>query len=452
MIMLSILAGSVIAFLLLYVVITKKAAINLNERSAGAKVKNRAAIIRAANRRLAKNPRDSDSLLSLAELHYEEQDFEESFKFYQKLVDLCAIVPELDGFEITLRHGMTALKTNKYDEAYKSLIFAKSFKRIDFDLDNNLGYLEYRKKNYQRAESLLQSARKLNPEALSSCKYLGICRSKLGKFKDAVSYLSRWLESHPEDKESRFALAKCYYHLTQFEPAEAIFRQLRADPRYGSRASLYSGTIHLNSRNYEQAIFDFEVGLRLENATTKLALELKYCLAAAHVQMKDLDQAVMLLRDICAINPNFRDASKLLKKYKELSANQTFKDYLMASTSQFSILCRRIVQNYFDKSDTRITDVSSLSDDCIDILTEVITRKWEEVVIFRLMRNSSNLGDLAVRNFHMRMKDLRAGRGIFITAGTFNEKAKEFAQARLLDLLDKESLLKLLRQLSIKPS
>ncbi len=46
------------------------------------------------------------------------------------------------------------------------------------------------------------------------------------------------------------------------------------------------------------------------------------------------------------------------------------------------------------------------------------------------------------------MKDLRAGRGIFIAAGAFNEKAEEFVQARLIDLLDKESLLKLLKKVS----
>ncbi len=445
----SITASSIVALAIFYFAVLRKGHSNADKRSSKvSRSRDRGVVLRSAKRRLTRNPKDSSALLSLAELYYEEQDFESSYQYYQKLTDLCAIEPGLDEFEITLRHAMSALKTKKYNEAYNSFAFAKSLDKADFDLDNNLGYLEYLRKNYQRAESLLRSAKKLQPEALLTCKHLGLCCSKLGKFKEAVSYLSQWLESQPEDKESRFVLAKCYFHLTQFKPAEHIFKQLRADPQYGAQASLYSGTIHMNNKSYENAIMDFEVGLRQEKETTKLALELKYRLAAAYVQMENLNQAVVLLRAIWEVNPNFRDVGEVLKKYQELSTNQSFRSYLMATASEFSNLCRNIAQNYFEKASTRIMDISSSDDDCVDILTEVVTRKWEDVVIFRLMRNNNNLGDLAVRDFYIRMKDLRAGRGIFITAGTFNKKAEEFVEARLIDLLDKESLLKQLKKLS----
>jgi len=80
------------------------------------------------------------------------------------------------------------------------------------------------------------------------------------------------------------------------------------------------------------------------------------------------------------------------------------------------------------------------------VLAEIRTPKWEDITLFRFMRTTGQTGELVMRDLQSRMKDLRAGRGFCLSAGTFSEGALEFVEARFIDLVNKDSFLKLLRQ------
>ena len=53
-----------------------------------------------------------------------------------------------------------------------------------------------------------------------------------------------------------------------------------------------------------------------------------------------------------------------------------------------------------------------------------------------------------LRDMHSRIKDLHAGRGYCLSAGSFTEGASAFVEARLIDLLDKDELNKVLKRTS----
>lgn len=411
------------------------------------KAKDRSSILKVANRRLARNPKDAEALLSLADLYYEEENFETSLIHYQKLINLCATNEDLDEFEITVRHAISALRIKAYDDAYKNFMIARSYERTNFELDYNHGYLEFIRKNYERAAVLLQSASKQRPDFLQTYKYLGISYSRLGHHTDAIDALKKWLEVEPADKEASFAVAQSYFHLNQFELADKLLSQLRVDPAFGPKACLFSGTIHINKKDYDRAIENFEIGLRHGTIPPKIAHELKYRLAAAFVRKQDLESAVRLLREICEVDPKFRDANDLLSRCKELNANKNLKTFLMASESEFSNLCRKLVHSHFGKVSTKILDLTSQKNEFTDILAQVTTSKWEDLILFRFIRTGGSIGDLVIRDFHGRIKDCKAGRAVCMTPGTFNNSAITYVEARLIDLIEKEGLLKLFKRL-----
>jgi len=411
------------------------------------KAKDRSSILKMANRRLTRNPKDTEALLSLADLYYEEENFETSLIHYQKLIDLCATNENLDEFEITVRCAISALRIKAYDNAYKNFMIARSFKRTSFELDYNHGYFEFIRKNYERAAVILHSASKQKPDFLRTYRYLGISYSRLGRHIDAIDALKKWLEVEPGDKEARFTVAQSYFHLNQLEPAGKLLSQLRADPTFGPKASLFAGTIHMNKKDYDRAIENFEIGLRHRTIFSKIAHELKYRLAAAFIRKQDLESAVRLLREICEVDPSFRDANDLLNRCKELNANKNLKAFLMAPESEFSTLCRKLSQRHFVKASTKILDVVSQKNEFTDILAQITTSKWEDLILFRFIRTGGTIGDLVIRDFHSRIKDCKAGRAVCMTPGTFNDSAKAYVEARLIDLIEKEGLLKLFKRL-----
>lgn len=415
------------------------------------RIQDRGAVLRAAEKKLAQDPRDPEANAAVADLHYREENYAEAYKHYRLLLDLCAANPGLDEFEITVRHALCALHAKREEEAYKGLVVAWSMDKGSFDVNHNLGVLEYKRKAYQRAESLLAAAEVAQPAHALTAKYLGLAEFRLKKYAASSSLLRKWLDAHPEDKECLAVQGQCYFHMKRYDLASRIFSHLRPDPEHGPLACLYAATMRLNEKDYQGALADLEIGLRHQNLSAEVALEMRYRMAAAHMKLDRIEQATAAWREIVAIDPQFKDTQQLLKTYQELSANKYLHTYLLASSSEFVNLCRRLARVSIEEGTVKITDVALRGNEYADVLVEISARKFEEIVLFRFLRSTGDVGDLLLRDLNARLKDIRASRGVCFTAGKFGDIARAFVEARLIDLGEKEQLLKLFDKLSRRP-
>ena len=407
----------------------------------------RTATVREANRALAQNPKDAQALAALADIYYSDQEWDKAMRTYAILIDLVPTNPSLDEHEVTLRHGLSAMQTGDYPNAYKSLMLARRDHEDQFDINYNLGRLEIRRKNYDRAVQLLRSAQQARPEHTGTAKHLGQAFFRTKRYREATSLLRRAVEAEPDDRESSFYLGQAYYEAGQTEDAVRVFGHLRADPVYGPRASLMAGSLHLKSRRYDEAEMDFQIGLRHASIPPEVMLELRYRLAATYTKKQKLDKALEALQEIARANPSYKDVAAQIERARELAGNRNLQTYMMASTSEFVGLCRRIVTSYFPGSRTKITDIAVSRSDHIDILAEVSTAKWEDTMLFRFVRSSSAVGELVLRDLHARIKEVHAGRGMCVCAGDFSEGAVAFVEARLIDLIGKDELTRLFKRL-----
>jgi len=203
-------------------------------------------------------------------------------------------------------------------------------------------------------------------------------------------------------------------------------------------------------KQYQKAIMDFEIGLRHPDIPVETLVELKYRLAAAYLRTQEISKAVSILNEIQSIYPSYKDVPAQLAKYRELNSNHNLQVYLMGATGEFVTLCRKIALSFFPKAKVKITDIAVNKNDWADILAEVETSKWQDIILFRFIRSTGNVGELTVRDFHARLKDVKAGKGFCVSAGTFSDEAKRFVEARLLDLLDKDQLQKLLNSIDAR--
>ena len=417
-----------------------------NATSPGFSARDRDTAVREANRRLAQNPKDAGALSILADLYYNEEAWEKAMKTYTLLMNLCSTNPDLDEFTITLRYGLSAMKLKDFDEAYKGLVLARTFRSDLFEVEYNLGFLEYRRKNFERAVTLLNDAQSMQPEHLETQKYLGQSLYRVRKFPESIAVLRKVIDQRPDDKETLFVMGQSYLELGQSEQATRIFSHLRPDPVLGPQACLFAGTLRMNSRQYDQAQMDFEIGLRHAEIKPEIQLELKYRLASAYGKTQEVTRALPLLSDIYDVNPGYKDVASQINRMRELASNENLQTFLVSPVSDFVALCRKVVSSYFPQAKVKITDISVARNEYADILTDVETTTWQDIILFRFIRTTGQVGELLLRDFHSRLKDLKAGRGFCLTAGDFTEEAKKFVEARLIDLIEKEELLKLLNR------
>ena len=410
------------------------------------------AAIKEANKRLAQNPNDPEALNILANVFFQEQNWERALKTYESLIDQISLghSSKIDNFEVFLRHGLCARKLNMLDLAYKSFSMARTFRQENFEVNYELGVLEFERKNYEKSIMLLKQARSQDPDNPTVLRYMGHALFKLKKPKEAMNFIRKAIDLAPGDKESLYTLAECYHEANQVEQALRIYNHLRADPIMGPNACLIAGGIHLESRQYEAAIADFEIGLRHQSIKPDVLTELRYKLATTLLKTNEINKAIPYLKQLHSENPTYKDVNVLLGKYMELNANRNLQTFLMGSSADFVALSRRIVMSYFSKAKVKIINISVNKNEWADILAEVDTTKWSDLIMFRFIRTQGSIGELIVRDFHSHLKDVKAGKGICITVGSYTDEAKRYTEARLIDLIEKDQLQAILHSLDSK--
>ena len=405
--------------------------------------KNKAAVIREATKRLAQNPNDSAALLMVGDIYFQDQDWEKAYASYAPLLDQMSGRIPSEQFEISLRYGISAMKTDRFMEAKKGLLLAKNINPNHFEINYNLGYIYYIQKEYEKAVPFLRKALLTQPDNVMTLKYLGYTLQSLRKYQEALPSLKKVLDVQPDNKEALFAMGECFYEIGSNDQALKIFTHLRVSPEIGSRAALYAGLIRMRANQLEKAIEDFEIGLKHDSIPLDIMNELRYNLATARIKTQDLQKALVQLKEIQTVSPGYKDVASLIMRYQELNQNKNLHTYLMSGQSEFVGLCRRIVSRFFPNAKVKILDISVLAT-YTDIVAEIDTPKWADLVIFRFFRSQGSVGELVLRDFHGRIKEMKAGKGICMTAGTFTEEARRFTEGRPMDLFDKNRLNKVL--------
>ena len=413
----------------------------------GGKQKNRASIIRDATKKLAHNPQNIQALTPLAELYYSEHIWDKALPLYETLAGLAAHHTEIDIAEVNLRQGVCLVKLGKAPEAVQMLLTALKALPDSYEANFYLGQALLKTNDFEKGIPLLKKSLQMNPETQGVYQPLGIACYKAHKFKEAAQYLRLALNENPEDKEALFALAESMQECGFPDKALKIFSHLRPDPQFGAQASLYAGIIHTKMQQLDKAAQDFEIGLRISDIPQEILLELNYRLAACYFRANKIPAGLECLNRIQAIVPVYKDVNQLIARYKELNQNSNLQIYLTSGTSDFAALCRNLVKAFHAKSFVKIIDVAVITDS-IEILCEVENSKWEDKELFRFYRNSGSIGELFVRDFHSKIRDTKCDKGFCITSGSFSEEAHKYIDGRPIDLIEKASLMKLLKLIS----
>jgi tetratricopeptide (TPR) repeat protein len=405
------------------------------------------AALKDAEKRLARNPHNADALAFIGDYQFQQNDWKNALKTYETLTGLPLSEAKVDEAQVNLRAAICAVNLNFLDEAYKYIVVAHSINPSNFEVSYNFGNIEFLRKNYEKAVMYLQQSYSINPEYAPAVRLLGHAYFKLKRTKESMLYIRKSMELAPNDKESLFTLAECYFEAGQKEQSERIYSHLRPDPVWGAEACLRSGLINVDYHQDEKAIADFEIGIKHKDIKPDIAIELHYQLGSAYLRLQKIAEAIQHLQIVQHSIQGYKDTDNLVAKYKELNANKNMQIYIMAPAAEFIALCRKIVLSYFPKAKVKITKTQITSNDWADIVAEVDTPKWSDIVMFRFIRTQGAIGELVLRDFQSHLKDIKAGKGICMGVGLFSDEAKRFTEARLIDLIEKERFVPILKSL-----
>ena len=412
------------------------------------KQKERQVIVKEATKKLTSDPHNINALTELGNLYYKERDWAKAYPLYTTLVSLTSSRMGMNVAEVTLRHGVCALNLSKPQEALKSLLESRKLNPDTFDVNFYLGKTLVEQKEFDKAIPLLKKAITINNDVPECYAAIGRAYYLSKKYKESLPYLRKALDTNPEDKELLFSMADALNESGNPDRAIKVFMHLRPDPVYGAQSCLAAGIYHTRCNQLDAAIKDFEIGTKHENTPLDLMLNIKYRLAQCYIKSNNMTAGLTLLKNIQFLSPNYKDVPTLITKYQELNQNTNLRTYMIGTSNEFVAICRKIVSTFFKKSRTKVIDIN-VSADYAELLTEIDTDKWQDVISFRFYRTTGSTGELYVRDFHAKIRDEKAGRGICFTAGTFSDEARKYIEGRPIDLIEKAQLSKILSSLEM---
>ena len=160
----------------------------------------------------------------------------------QKLLD------EKKDVEGSIKHYRKAIQFyDKYSEAHLAL---------------GLIYLDVGK--YEEAQSALQRANELNPNAPGGFLALGAMLNRQKKFDDAEKALTHGLELKPDVPEGQYELAKAYWAIGKWQDAEPHAQKAVALAPTMAPVHVLLGNISLRRQDPLGAIKEFQEYLRLD--------------------------------------------------------------------------------------------------------------------------------------------------------------------------------------------
>ncbi len=411
------------------------------------KRKDVSSLMRDATKRLTQNPQDVTGLNMMGEVAFQQQNWEKAYSCYASLMDKIAELPLKEQRVIMLRCGITAVKTSRNVEARRALMRAYAIDPQDSDTNYYLGLVHYLDKEYEKATSHFKKTLLVRSGNYLALKYLGQAFQKMHKYSEAIPNLKKAMDVKPDDKEVMFAMGECFYETGSAEKCLKILDRLRADPGFGAQSSLYTGMIRAKSGQYKEAKEDFLIGLKHMNVPLDTANDLRYRLSQAYIKLGEINQALTVLRELQQLSPGYKDVAMLMNLYQEMNKNKNLQTYLMAGQSEFVGLCRRLVGRFYGNTGkVKILDIMVLTD-YSDIIVEVNTPKFSDIVVFRFFRSQGSIGELLLREFHAKIRDTKGGRGICLTPGSFTDDAIRYSEGRPIELYDKTKLSAMLNKI-----
>ncbi len=410
--------------------------------------KGKNAIVREFEKKLAHDPHNIPALEMLGSVYYEEGNWEKTFSIYKILYDLSVAHTEISVAKSTQRMGIAAFNLGKIDDSLNSLMISMQKDPGDYDTNLYCGKAFYAKGAYDKALICFKKAKLIHPDITEVNEQIGLCLYKIQKFKDSLPYLKNAIDEKPGNKELLFYMAVAMSECGLYDKALKLFIHLRPDPEFGAQSCLEAGKLHERLKNYSDAIQDYEIGMKLQGVPEQISLQIKYKCANAYIATNDISGGLNLLRKIQALHSGYKDVDSLVARYQDLTKNKNLQIYLLAGTSDFVVLCRKFISTYYKDAFVKIEDVSVASE-TVEIICLIEGNRWESKEMFRFYRTSTVIGDIYVRDFHSKMRDLKCDSGLCVTMGTFSESAHKYTEGRPVDLIEKDELCSVLNKISI---
>ncbi|MCU0244541.1 MAG: tetratricopeptide repeat protein [Acidobacteria bacterium] len=265
--------------------------------------------------------------LQLAQIYTQQRDYTAAAASYRKVTQL-----DPSRGEAFYGLGQILMKQTQYKDAAEAFEKAAAQGQSGPEVQLELGAAFEAQQDWAKAAAAYErAAAAAPPEAAAAAKHrLGVCRTNLGEYDQAVAALLEAQQGLPKDLKVREALADAYAKAGRLENAEAVYfamAELNPNEAKNYYRQLYQTATAAGRHDRAVPPLKRIIELDPKNETNF------YYLGMAYFNHQKYDEAVAAFRDSLALKPDYEYAWYQIgssyfqaKKFKE--AAEAYKKYV----------------------------------------------------------------------------------------------------------------------------
>lgn len=332
-------------------------------------------------------------------------------------------------------------------EAYRYLRMAHGVDSTNVEVNYNLAVFEYESGSYDEAFNYASRVIRMEPHHIDGNYYMGMAALQKGQLDQALQGLRKTLELKPDHFQANFSLGRVYAQRGNRQGARQYFkaalnRATNNDQR--GQVYYYLGTIEKRSGDHQGAVKFLESALKLYSGSD-LRLKIYSDLLDIYEEKKNIPMVIRTLRSILKEDPDDKAALSKLNHYRELNTNSMLQKYEVLPEEEFMQFCVEVA-----KTITKLDKIGSVErnmDGSFDLLASRSNKVEYVVFLFRFIRSGGDIGEMPVRDLYEKMRSNNAEKAVFVCNSQYTKSAQNFAQTRVVTLIDKPGLIKYLERM-----
>ena len=376
--------------------------------------------------------KDNKSELALMELKYVDQH----------------AVFDANLSELEFRQEIAPLYTkfNQPDEALKQYLLLTKLNPRDAENFYNVARIYEAKGKSDAALGFYDKTIKLNKRHVKAHAAMGLLLFRAKQLQEAKKEIDLAISLSPETFSSYYYLGKILKENKDFPGAVKAFEKAQRDSEFRQKALIECGTCYMAGNSIDNAINCFERAISsVKDSEKQETLYARYFLASCYEKTRKIEKAIEQWELIYAKNHSFRDVAAKLSEYKDLQANDSLKEYLTSSEENFLQICKNACIAGIKLEPQQITMQKW---GCQILATEAKDADWRSIrkqaFLIKFFRETDPLEDFIVRKTLDEIKSQNCSKAFICSSSGFTRSAIAAAENRPCELVNKESLEKLL--------
>ena len=403
------------------------------------------------NNQLARNPNNRNARLTLATAYYRNRKWELAYKHYHLLFS-TSFEPRVrteEEFIDRVRYGYSAHKSGKAEVATQVMQTLNDWPFQNPTYLMTYGYIFYDRKEYLKALDCFEYARLQNQNNSNAIKYAAYCNYQLGSHSDTVRLLEQLHNKGGGDRRSSRYLIQSYINRGQYAKGTALLHQLINSPHDQLFALENLGDIESKLRNNAEAAKHYIASLEIiPEAESEHRHQVLYKLAHIYFNDDESNKAVAALKQIVAVDPGFKDADKLIRRYSQYTDKTGIDRFLRLPSDTFTTVCMQIIRAYFPGGEAKCS-LTSRNRNYSDFDVEFSSEHNTSIRLVRIVRSESITGYSLVRDLYDQIGGSGYSQAVCISAGDFSSTARHLSVGRALVLIGRQGLSQLLSKIKL---